>query len=84
MQAVQANLLKTKGIAAIEEAFKDQPEAVLLVHGQANYVIVTQDHHRYLKECEIQAARAATHSDIRNGRFVKETVADHIKRVKQL
>ena len=84
MKAIEASSLEVQGIGVIEDAFKDQPKAVLLTNGQVNYVVVTQDHHQYLKQCEIQAALAASRLDIANGRFVKETVADHVSRLKRL
>jgi len=49
MKAIEASSLEVQGIGVIEDAFKDQPKAVLLTNGQVRYVVVTQDHHRYLK-----------------------------------
>jgi hypothetical protein len=37
-----------------------------------------------LRECELEAALAESKSDLANGKFVKETVKQHIKRLKQM
>lgn len=84
MGAVAANDLKTKGIKAIEEALLEQPEASVSVRGQVKYVVMRQEHYQYLRECELEAALAESKADLASGRFVRETVAQHIKRLKQL
>jgi len=84
MGAVAANDLKTKGIKAIEDALHTQPEAPLSVRGQVKYVVMRQDHYLYLRECELEAALAESKADLADGRFVKETVAQHLQRLKQL
>lgn len=84
MGTLAANDLKTKGIKAIEEALLDQPEAPVSVRGQVKYVVMSQEHYLYLRECELEAALAESKADLSEGRFVKETVAAHLKRLKQL
>ncbi len=84
MGAVAANDLKTKGIKAIEDALLNQPEASLSVRGQVKYVVMRQEHYQYLRECELEAALAESKADLADGRFVKETVAQHLQRLKQL
>lgn len=84
MGTLAANDLKTKGIKAIEEALLDQPEALVSVRGQVKYVVMSQEHYQYLRECELEAALAESKADLSEGRFVKETVAAHLKRLKQL
>jgi hypothetical protein len=84
MGAVSANDLKTKGIKAIEDALLTQPEASVSVRGQIKYVVMSQEHYHYLRECELEAALAESKTDLASDRFVKETVAQHLKRLKQL
>ena len=84
MGTVVANNLKTKGIKAIEEVLLNQPEAPISVRGKIKYVVMSQQHYQYLRECELEAALAESRADLANGRFVKETVAQHIKRLKQI
>ncbi len=84
MGTVAANDLKTKGIKAIEDALLNQPEVALSVRGQVKYVVMSQEHYHYLRECELEAALAESRADLAEGRFVKETVAQHVKRLKQI
>jgi len=84
MSAVAANDLKTKGIKAIEEALQEQPEAWVSVRGKAKYVIMRQEHYHYLRECELEAALAESQADLTHGRFVKESVAEHLQRIQKI
>lgn len=84
MGAVVANDLKTKGIKAIEEALLDQLEAPVSVRGRVRYVVMSQEQYQYLRECELEAAIAESKADLAGGRFVKETVSQHIKRLQKL
>ena len=40
--------------------------------------------YQHLRECELEAALAESKADIDAGRFVKETVAQHIQRIKEI
>ncbi len=84
MSTVAANDLKTKGIKAIEDALLTQAEASVSVRGQIKYVVMSQEHYHYLRECELEAALAESKADLTSGRFVRETVTQHLKRIKQL
>lgn len=84
MGAVVANDLKTKGIKAIEEALLGRLEAPVSVRGQVKYVVMSQQQYQYLRECELEAAIAESKTDLAGGHFVKETVNQHIKRLKQI
>jgi len=46
-------------------------------------VVMDIAHYHYLRECELEAALAETHADVAAGRYVKESAADHVKRVKK-
>jgi hypothetical protein len=84
MGAVVANDLKTKGIKAIEDALQGQLEAPVSVRGKVKYVVMSQEQYQYLRECELEAALAESKTDLAGGRFVKETVAQHLERLKQI
>jgi hypothetical protein len=84
MGTVVANDLKTKGIKAIEDALLTGPEASLSVRGQIKYVVMSQDHYHYLRVCELEAALAESKANLASGHFVKETITEHLKRLKQL
>lgn len=78
MSHISANDLKTKGISAIESALADEPEAIVSVRGKDRFVVMDIAHYHYLRECELDAALAATHADLAAGRFTLESVEDHI------
>ena len=84
MVTVAANDLKTKGIKAIEDALLTQPKVSVSVRGQIKYVVMSQEHYHYFRDCELEAALAESKADLTSGRFVRETVAQHLKRLKQL
>jgi len=83
MSSLTANDLKTKGIAAIEAVLSERPEAIVTVHGKDRFVVMNIEQYHHLRECELEAALAETRADIAAGRYVKESAADHVKRVKK-
>ena len=84
MTQLTANDLKTKGIAAIEAALADKPEAIVSVRGKDRFVVMEIEQYHYLRECELEAALAETRADVAAGRFEKGSPAAHIKRVKKI
>ena len=84
MGTISANDLKTKGVKAIEEALATQPEVAVSVRGQVKYIVMSEEQYQYLRECELEAALAESKADLEAGRFVKETVAQHIRRINKL
>jgi hypothetical protein len=83
MSNLTANDLKTKGVAAIEAVLANRPEAIVSVRGKERFVVMEIAQYHYLRECELEAALAETRTDIAAGRFVKESPAAHVKRVKK-
>ena len=77
MSNISANDLKTKGIAAIEAALGDSPEAIVSVRGKDRFVIMDIAHYHYLRECELDAAIAQTKADLAAGQFTAETAEEH-------
>lgn len=84
MITISANDLKTKGVSAIELALADQAEASVTVRGQLKYVVMSHEEYIRLRECELEAALAESRADLDAGRFVKESVAQHMKRLAEL
>lgn len=84
MNTISANDLKTRGVGAIEEALSDRQEASVTVRGQLKYVVMSREHYAHLRECELEAALAESKADLDAGRFVKESVARHLKRLAKL
>jgi predicted transcriptional regulator len=75
---ISANDLKTKGIAAIETALGEAPEAIVSVHGKDKFVVMDIAHYHYLREYELDAALAQTQADQATGRFVQESPEAHL------
>ncbi len=84
MSRISANDLKTKGIAAIETALGESPEAIVSVRGKDKFVVMEIAHYHYLRECELDAALAQTQADLAAGRFVKESPEAHLERLDNL
>lgn len=84
MNSISANDLKTKGVGAIEQALAKQEEAAVTVRGQPKYVVMSHEQYVRLRECELEAALAESKADLDAGRFVKESVEQHIKRLAKL
>lgn len=79
MNPISANDLKTRGVGAIEQALQEQAEVSVTVRGEVRYVVMSKDQYQYLRECELEAALAESKSDLDAGRFLKETVAQHLR-----
>ena len=84
MENLNANDLKVRGVAAIEEALNGQSEASISVRGTQRYVVMEMAHYHYLRECELDPALVQSRSDIAAGRFLQETAAEHAARLEAL
>lgn len=84
MSQISANDLKTKGIAAIESALANAPEAVVSVRGKERFVVMDIAHYHYLRECELDAALTQTRADLAEGRFTQESPEAHLARLDTL
>jgi hypothetical protein len=84
MDTIAANDLKTRGVGAIDQALREQNEVSLTVRGKVRYVVMSTEHYQYLRECELTAALAESKADLDAGRFVKETVEEHLQRIKSI
>lgn len=84
MSQISANDLKTKGVAAIEAALAEAPEAVVSVRGKERFVVMDIAHYHYLRECELDAALAQTRADLAAGRFTQESPEAHLARLDKL
>ena len=81
MSHISANDLKTKGISAIEFALSTSTEAILSVRGKDRFVVMDMAHYHYLRECELDAALAASRADLAAGRMVQESPEAHLARL---
>lgn len=78
---ISANELKTKGVSAITSRLVNAKEAIITVRGKERYVVMDMEQYNYLRECELEAALNQAKADMAAGRFVTESVADHIIRL---
>ena len=81
MGAIAANDLKTRGVASIKEQLADNLEAIITVRGKSRYVVMDIDQYQYLRECELEAALLEAREDVKAGRVVTESVAEHLNRL---
>ena len=84
MTAISANELKTKGIKAIEQALQSELEVSLTVRGEPKYVVMSREQYVRLREYELEAALAESKADLDAGRFVAESVAQHLQRLEKM
>ncbi len=78
---ITANDLKTKGVSAIDMVVKEFEEAVVTVRGKNTYVVIPIEKYNYYRECELEAAINETRDELEQGKYVAETVDEHIKRI---
>ena len=76
-----ANELKIKGVSAIKKAITDNTEALITVRGKTEYIVLPVEKYNYLRECELEVAVMESRKDLEDGRFIEESVEDHIKRI---
>jgi len=81
MNTITANQLKTKGISAIERNLSDDQELVITVRGREKFVVMDMQHYNHLRECELDAALREIKADYKTGRYVSESVNNHIERL---
>ena len=81
MENLNANDLKVRGVAAIEEALSGQTEATISVRGTQRFVVMEMAYYHYLRECELEAALVQSRADIAADRFVQESAEEHMARL---
>ncbi len=78
---ITANELKTRGVSILDEETSDGGEVVVTVRGKNKYVVLPIEKYNRLRECELETALIETKREIKEGRYTKETVEKHIKRI---
>lgn len=81
MSHISANELKTRGIAAIEQALATEQEAIVSVRGKDRFVILDMAQYQRLRECELEVALAEARADVAAGRVVRESPEAHLARL---
>jgi len=80
-QTITANDLKTKGVTILNDETADGAEVIITVRGKNKFVVLPIEKYNYLRECELEAALLESKRDIKEGKFIKEPVEKHIKRI---
>ena len=83
MGTIAANDLKIRGVASISEQLAEEPEVFITVRGKKRYVVMDIEHFQYLRECELEAALLEAKADLEAGRTVRESVDEHMKRLRE-
>jgi len=78
---ITANELKTKGVTILDKEAENGSEIMVTVRGKNKYVVLPVEKYNYLRECELEAALLEAKREVKEGKFVKETVEKHIKRI---
>jgi predicted nucleotide-binding protein len=82
MNVLTANELKTKGISAVEAKLEIDDQVIVSVRGHDKYVIMDIEKYAKLREYELTVAILEAKTDLASGNYIIESVADHMKRVK--
>jgi hypothetical protein len=81
IKSVSANELKIKGLAALDNALSGSNEAVITVRGKNKYVVLPFERYSHFRECELESALQESRNDMLKGRYIEETVEQHINRI---
>ncbi|MFV2005197.1 MAG: type II toxin-antitoxin system prevent-host-death family antitoxin [Gammaproteobacteria bacterium] len=81
MSSITANELKTKGVSVVEDALRSDDEAIITVRGKETYVVIDINKYSKFREYELEIALQEARADIAEGRVIRESVDDHMKRV---
>ena len=80
-QIITANELKVKGVSILDEETSAGTEVIISVRGKNKYIVLPIEKYNYLRECVLEAALLETKKEIKEGKFIKESVEKHIKRI---
>lgn len=82
MTTITANELKTRGIAAIDSALANEPEATIAVRGKARYVVMPIEQFHHLRECELESALIQSRAELAAGQGRRDSAEAHLARIK--
>lgn len=81
MAHITANELKTRGVSAVEELLADEDEVVVSVRGRDAYVMMKIETYAQLRDFDLERALREARADYAAGRYVTESVEEHLRRV---
>ncbi len=81
IKILTANELKQKGASALKDATSNDNEVIITVRGKSEYVVLPIAAYNSLRECELEIALIESRKDMENGKFIEESVEEHIRRI---
>ena len=81
VKILTANELKQKGAKALRMATSDNNEAIITVRGKSEYVVLPISLYNRLRENELEIALIESRKDVEDGKFIEESVEEHIRRI---
>jgi PHD/YefM family antitoxin component YafN of YafNO toxin-antitoxin module len=78
---ITANELKVKGVTIIDDIVNENESAIITVRGKEKYIVLKMEDYNKLREMELDAAIRESQEDMAAGRFHKDSVEKHMKRV---
>ena len=81
INAITANELKTKGLMALDKATSNGDEAIITVRGKNKYVVLPFERYNHFREFELECALEESKRDLENGKYIEESVEEHITRI---
>jgi len=81
VKILTANELKQKGAKALRNATSDNNEAIITIRGKSKYVVLPISLYNRLRENELEIALIESKKDVEGGKFIEESVEEHIKRI---
>jgi PHD/YefM family antitoxin component YafN of YafNO toxin-antitoxin module len=78
---ITANELKVKGVTIIDDIVNENESAIITVRGKEKYIVLKMEDYNKLREMELDVAIRESREDMAAGRFLKDGIEEHMKRV---
>jgi len=76
---VNANEIKTKGVAFLGKMLEKADELVISVRGKNKYVVLDIERYNEFRQSELDIAHMKVMQEIKEGRYKSQTASEHIK-----
>lgn len=81
---ITAQELKTQGASLLTKRAKKNSETFITVRGERRFAVLTMDQYNYLRECELEAALKESEADLAAGKFVVQSLEEHLNDLKNV
>ena len=75
---ITANEVKTKGVSVFDKMLDKFDELIINVRGKNKYVVLDIERYKAFRESELDIAYLKAMQDIKDGKYKKQTVQEHI------